>query len=171
MMDGSPGSGNSEGGDPARGQVRGRQGGAVRRNNTGHGIQEQRAVLAQGKIPSVSSPSFLVLPPATTRGGKNWEVSDADADGKGLACVVRRRFWGLAWTRCSAHAVTPVRPSCPVGCPSRVCRARRGSSCPARSFLPKCPSRQVIESVTHPGVWARAQEQGPVGCLGAGRRP
>jgi hypothetical protein len=60
MMGGWPGSGSSEGGDPARGQVRGRQGGAVRRNHTGHGIQEQRAVLAQGKIPSISnSPAFL----------------------------------------------------------------------------------------------------------------
>uniref|UniRef100_A0A453F4G6 Flavin-containing monooxygenase n=1 Tax=Aegilops tauschii subsp. strangulata TaxID=200361 RepID=A0A453F4G6_AEGTS len=40
---------SSEGGDEGRGQARGRQGGAaVRRNNTGDGLQEQRAVLAQG---------------------------------------------------------------------------------------------------------------------------
>ncbi len=45
----SLGSGSSEGDDEARGQVHGWQGGAIRHNNPRHRLQEQRAILAQGK--------------------------------------------------------------------------------------------------------------------------
>lgn len=63
----------------------------------------------------------------------------------GAAAAAQRASW--------RH--TPVRPSCPPGCPSRVCRPRRRSSCSAlrRALLsPEVFTRaQVIESVSHPG--------------------
>ena len=92
------------------------------------------------------------------------------SDGKGLLACVVSLFGevfagGLAWPRCSAHApfTSPPVPAILPRCPSRVCRARRGSQCPARCFLPPevslPPSDRVSDSPR--GVWARAQDQGP----------